>query len=285
MTRGFTTFSSHERGFTLIELLIVIAILGILAGGVVVAIDPLAKINSANLAKVETFAASMQNSLAMDLVGEWTFDEGAVNDTSGYGNITTNHGATPTTDRRGRANKAYSFNGTTNYVDAENGSSLNITGNEITIEFWVKTGWDAPHGYEYQYAFGKSGNTYMLNFFRDLPGPTTADIIFYINGNTTARTGNLLSTYANKWFHFAAVYDGSTVKFYIDGVLFKTVLLAVGNINDSSSLPLQIGRVSDVGRVFRGIFDDVRIYKSALLSYQVKQLYAQGLIKHQLTLK
>ncbi|KKQ37153.1 MAG: hypothetical protein US55_C0040G0008 [Candidatus Levybacteria bacterium GW2011_GWC2_37_7] len=60
------------KGFTLIELLIIVAVLGILAAGIIVVIDPLAKINSANLAKTETFAASIQNTLAMDLVGEWT---------------------------------------------------------------------------------------------------------------------------------------------------------------------------------------------------------------------
>lgn len=41
------------KGFTLIELLIVIAVLGVLAAGVLVAIDPIDKINAANDAKVQ----------------------------------------------------------------------------------------------------------------------------------------------------------------------------------------------------------------------------------------
>ena len=44
-------FSS--RGFTLIELLIVIAILGILAAGILVAINPVQKINQANDARAK----------------------------------------------------------------------------------------------------------------------------------------------------------------------------------------------------------------------------------------
>lgn len=47
----FKKFSS--KGFTLIELLIVIAILGVLAAGILVAIDPVDKINSANDSKVQ----------------------------------------------------------------------------------------------------------------------------------------------------------------------------------------------------------------------------------------
>ncbi len=42
-----------SKGFTLIELIIVIAILGVLAAGVLIAIDPVDKINQANDAKVQ----------------------------------------------------------------------------------------------------------------------------------------------------------------------------------------------------------------------------------------
>lgn len=49
--KNIRKFSS--KGFTLIELLIVIAILGVLAAGILVAIDPVDKINSANDSKVQ----------------------------------------------------------------------------------------------------------------------------------------------------------------------------------------------------------------------------------------
>lgn len=44
---------STSKGFTLIELLIVIAILGVLAAGTLVAIDPVDKVNSANDSRVQ----------------------------------------------------------------------------------------------------------------------------------------------------------------------------------------------------------------------------------------
>ena len=51
----FKNFRSllNQKGFTLIELLVVIAILGILAAGILVAIDPLDKINAANDTQVQ----------------------------------------------------------------------------------------------------------------------------------------------------------------------------------------------------------------------------------------
>ena len=48
-----------SKGFTLIELLVVIAIVGVLAGAVWVAIDPLDKINAANDSKVQSDIGSI----------------------------------------------------------------------------------------------------------------------------------------------------------------------------------------------------------------------------------
>ncbi len=53
--------SSDSKGFTLIELLIVIAVLGVLAAGILIAIDPVDRINSANDSRVQKDVASMAN--------------------------------------------------------------------------------------------------------------------------------------------------------------------------------------------------------------------------------
>lgn len=55
--KNYNKFSS--KGFTLIELLIVIAILGVLAAGILVAIDPVDKINAANDAQVQNDISAM----------------------------------------------------------------------------------------------------------------------------------------------------------------------------------------------------------------------------------
>lgn len=50
---------SLSKGFTLIELLIVIAIIGILAAGILVLLDPVDKINAANDSRVQNDVSAM----------------------------------------------------------------------------------------------------------------------------------------------------------------------------------------------------------------------------------
>jgi len=55
------------------------------------------------------------------LVGYWPFN-GNANDESGNGNNGTVNGATLTSDRFGNSSKAFSFNGTNNFINVVNSS-------------------------------------------------------------------------------------------------------------------------------------------------------------------
>ena len=74
--------------------------------------------------------------LQKGLVAQWKMD-GNAKDSSPNGNNGTAYSLTPTTDRKGTANKAYNFT-TSSAVDAGNGASLGITG-DVSIGFWIKT--------------------------------------------------------------------------------------------------------------------------------------------------
>jgi hypothetical protein len=68
------------------------------------------------------------------LVAWYKFD-GNTADSSGNGNNGTNNGATLTTDRFGNANRAYSFNGSTQYIDVGT-MSFNLP---LTASVWMKS--------------------------------------------------------------------------------------------------------------------------------------------------
>jgi hypothetical protein len=70
------------------------------------------------------------------LVGWWKMD-GNAKDSSSGNNHGTVVGGTLTTDRKGQANSAYSFNGTTDRISVSSSAVLNPTG-AVTVEFWVR---------------------------------------------------------------------------------------------------------------------------------------------------
>lgn len=65
-----------KKGFTLIELLIVVGILGIVAVGIVTTLNVVGIISKAELSNAKTLAASLENDLAINQVGKWSFEEG-----------------------------------------------------------------------------------------------------------------------------------------------------------------------------------------------------------------
>lgn len=272
------------KGFTLIELLIVIAVLGILAGGVVVVIDPIGKINSAKLAKVKTFSASVENALIMSQVGKWSFEESSSpsKDTSGYTNDGVWNGGVAWQDAATCGlgfGGCLSFDGADAYVDM--GDVLDLNGTNFTISVWAKyrtctNGW---HSMVNKLIAGTDGYQVTIR-------PAGADIRPYLTfGNippTADGFGNTILQ-ANRWYHFAITYGHTTLTLYVDGVVDKTFPLGGVAANTDT---LRIGTGDLISwQAFDGFIDEVRIYNQALLSFQVQQLYAQGLLKHQLAFK
>jgi hypothetical protein len=82
------------------------------------------------------FGGAGDVSLQKNLVGWWKMD-GNAKDSSANANHGTVVGGTLTTDRKGQANSAYSFNGTTDHISVPSSAALNPTG-AVTVEFWVK---------------------------------------------------------------------------------------------------------------------------------------------------
>ncbi|GAB5525869.1 MAG: hypothetical protein Roseis2KO_37410 [Roseivirga sp.] len=180
-----------------------------------------------------------------------SFEDGTSNNNDG-----TNNGST---DAAGQIGRGRSFDGTNDQITAANSSSLDITGNQITLEAWVNA--PVPNTDDSPFLMkAATGNqeAYMLGIDG---GATTSNINTRVyNGSSLFRddSGTLSN---NTWTHVVFVYDGSLGSdprktLYVNGVSVATHN-ANGNIA-SNTASLSIGKRVDA-RYFDGILDELRI--------------------------
>ncbi|MBC8551944.1 MAG: LamG domain-containing protein, partial [Candidatus Brocadiales bacterium] len=81
----------------------------------------------------------------------------------------------------------------------------------------------------------------------------------------------------NTWYHFAATYDATTMRIYINGALEGSAARTVNGTNASVS-PLYIGNQIFVtaGDVFTVLIDELGIYSSALPASDIQAIYNAG---------
>ena len=184
-------------------------------------------------------------------------------DLSGYANNGTITGATWSTS--GKYSNCLVFNGTTNYVSVPDANSLDLT-NAMTLEAWVYP------------------TATLANWQTVIAKETTGNIVYslYANGQNPAanRPTAIIQTNVgryyvqgtaivapNVWTHLATVYDGSTLKMYVNGTQVGSVA-ASGSIN-VSAMPLKLGSNAAWGEWYKGRMDDVYIYNRALTSTEI----------------
>jgi len=267
-----------KQAFTLIELLVVIAIIGILSGLIVVSMGGITA--KANVAKSQVFANSLKNSLMLNLVSEWKLDENtgtATADSWSGANTGTLIGAThlPTwkTDSNCINGSCVQFDGVDDYIDFGIGSSLNIV-NAITIGAWIKT---ISNNNQPIVSRGLTGSTdHTWNFFVSSGYPT-----FYWANGYSFGAGDFVAGNAtvndNKWHYVIAEATGTKINIYIDGVLNNSTTKAT-KPNSNLTLKVVVGRILGYTDYwFNGLIDEVRIYKTSMSAYQIKEQYYSGL--------
>ncbi|MEM2514585.1 MAG: LamG-like jellyroll fold domain-containing protein [Candidatus Bathyarchaeia archaeon] len=185
---------------------------------------------------------------------------------------------------------AYVFDGNDIIIVADD-SSLGGDGtwSEITIEFWIKLSEDQWGSRVIAKKLaGSSTGSYMVGFQTSTSDPAnalffgvTVDGVWYDTwSNVTAQANMILEV--NKWNHVVCTYkSGLGLIVYINGTrraslpLSGLISVSTPTIGDE---PLFIGSDGS-GRAYRfikGIIDEVRIYRRALSSRQVQQLYLES---------
>ncbi len=205
------------------------------------------------------------------LVGWWPFN-GNANDESGNGNNGTVNGASLTNDRLGNIGKAYSFNGSTNYITIANSSIAAFGSQSFTCSAWIKTSATATannSGMFVRYDNCVSNSGWGLGF-------TSYKIIGL--EFPTSRVGNTVisaNTYNNNsWTQAIFVRDVSQMKdmLYVNGVLLTQTPFSSVNLLSNTGSVLRFGSCAGY-QFYSGILDDIGIWNRALTQQEITNLY------------
>jgi parallel beta-helix repeat protein len=204
-----------------------------------------------------------------NLAAEWHLDDGngtTAVDTSGNGNDGTlvNNPAWV----KGKIGKALSFDGTNDYVDCGQSTSLKITG-AITVEAWVNwTGAGNP------YFVTKSGGPGHRSY--DLSGNEDGTAEFRVGGAdcNTQKSSGTITIPAGEWVHLAGTYEPSRyVRLFVDGALAKENIVSIPASQGDNGLPWYIGAREGNQGWFNGTIDEVKIYNRALSADEIRADY------------
>jgi len=228
-----------------------------------------------------TLSSAAHADITTGLIGWWKFDEGSgstATDSSGNSNTGTEYNS-PSYVSGKIGSYALSFNGTSQYVDVPNSSSLQITGN-LTISFWIN---NITSDANYNTVVSKGNvNEYEIGIdFRN--GACGANCLSLRAGSpvdTITNWGGFFTGYLNTWTFVAVVISGTNATAYLNGVSQGTISI---QSRSSSTNDVFIGQrsPSSSGFYLPATLDDVRIYNRALASSDVTQLFGNGVQLHQ----
>lgn len=207
------------------------------------------------------------------LVGWWPFN-GNANDESGNGNNGTVNGAILITDRYGNANSAYNFPLLDDRISLTNANAL-VIGDAITISFWMQfpsqfnSSTITMVGNIYSFPNGFSVNIDQNN---GVYGANNYQMNFTISNNTVSFITN--QNELGQWVNICAVYDGESMKIYMNDIL-KTTVAHSGNINSPNGNIMFATWSNPEGPIIRNrSIDDIAIWNRALSQQEIMDLYA-----------
>ena len=184
---------------------------------------------------------SSGNELHGTIVGEPTYVEGP----AGYGT-------------------AMAFDGVDDSVDFGNDPIFDIT-EQVTLAVWVNAN-DMLNS-EHNPWLGKGDNCYAI---KHQSGNYLEFFIFDGGWNSTVFT-DYDESMNGEWHHTAGTYDGSDLKFYLDGEVAATLVHESSIAIDEN--PVTMGTNSQAGgRFYDGALDEAVIYNRALSAGEVRYL-------------
>ena len=223
-------------------------------------------------------AAPVNNPVTAGLVAAYEFS-GNADDSSGNGNDGVVNGATPTADRFGNANSAYSFDGLNDYVSPGNQFSGY---SDFSQSMWMQPGATVFSGETRILSAGAGGvmldtdhEKLIFDIFLDRAGGTA-------NGSSPSTRFVVeipFSLPTTDWHHLALVgHSNNELDIYVNGTSVHTGAGSVdgGQVANYDESAMGSAHVQVGGRYqfFSGSLDDVYIYDRALSPIEIQTLYS-----------
>jgi beta-galactosidase len=159
----------------------------------------------------------------------------------------------------GRSGQAVALSGHDEWVEVYREASLDVTGDQLTLEAWV-----LPRRWNGTGTFLTKGSH---QFALQQTGETTLELSVHAGKRATVVAPTPIG-WEGSWHHLAGVYDGKELRLFVDGrVVGRTA--HSGAIEDTP-FPVNIGRNAALhgqehpGQLSNAVIDAVRIYARAL---------------------
>jgi hypothetical protein len=226
------------------------------------------------------------DSVKSGLSAYYPFNNSAI-DATGRGNNGEVYGATLTTDRFGKSNSAYSFDGASNYIKVNDSPDLRLYNTDFTINVWVNLDsyndtygnvilGKRASGSAAGWVFGIEGNAGLPNDQGAVGKP-----FYQVSDGDDPLGIGVKVLHIKQWHMITVVYIFSQklLGYYFDGVLDNSIT-DIPVANNAITTALFIGADSqnlNAGvptlHFTKGKIDDIRIYNRLLTQAEVTSLY------------
>ena len=182
----------------------------------------------------------------------------------------------------GMLGQSFNFDGVNDHVAVPDATNLDFT-TALTVEAWI---YPVSISVSYPTIVGKwdavavNHRSYVFHL------EPSRKVIFRVSPNGLELgfgVGTVISNSSvplNQWTHVAGVYDSSSIKIYINGILDNQVAYIQGIFPGTNDLAIGavIGGVAPGQSIapFAGRIDEVRLYDCALTQGEVAQVFSTG---------
>jgi glycerophosphoryl diester phosphodiesterase len=200
-------------------------------------------------------------------VASWDFNEGEgdiFSDQTGNSNAGALHNGLSWS--KGQTANGLFLDGIDDYAVIPASASLDINGSAVTVSLWTRLALlpgDLPGAYGPIY--DSDDDNYVLYEDR-----SSKELRFKVTTSNGAERPGIpeIDLRPDEWLHIVGVYNGSTIKIYLNGKM-KDVHLLTGTVK-----PGQVAKLgTSAGSYFKGSIDNIQVFNRALSQAEINFLY------------